>query len=140
MLLGVDVTALLKIVHKLAAILAVAGLLLSGISSIAETLSAGDLPACCNTAYCPVHHRQGRNFQKDKSDCAGKGAAGQNDCAMRGCDAPQKPIVGIASFLLVAPYAIHPLTIAESALASGLRFLPFTASIPLTPPPRTLPS
>jgi hypothetical protein len=140
MLVRGGLAELKKIGRKLAAVTAVLALLLSGLSAIAETLSAADLPACCNTAYCPVHHRQGRDLQKDKSDCAGMGAPGQNSCSMRGCDAAPKPLVGTSSFLLVEPYAIHGLALAESALATGSRFLPYAPSIPLTPPPRTLPS
>jgi hypothetical protein len=138
MLLGGDLGELNKIVHKLAAVTAVLALLLSGLSAIGETLSAADQPACCNTAYCPVHHRQGRNLQKDKSDCAGMSAPGQNNCSLRGCDAAPKPIVGTASFLLVSPYAIHGLTLAEAAPATPSTILFYVAAIPLTPPPRTV--
>jgi len=140
MLLREDLGELKRIVRKLAAITAVLALLLSGVSAIAETLSAADLPACCNTSFCPLHHRQGRNHQKDKGDCAGMGAPGQNNCSMNGCDTATKPIVGTASFLLVAPYTIHGLILAESAPAARSRFLAYITSGPLTPPPRTLPS
>ena len=55
-------------VRKLAAFVALAALLLPGISALTGTLSAADLPACCNTSYCPVHHRQAKDLQKDKSN------------------------------------------------------------------------
>jgi len=127
-------------VHKLAAVAALLALLLPGVSSLAETLSAADLPACCNAAFCPVHHRQGRNLQKDKSNCDAVGVPGQNDCSMRACDAPPNPAVGTALFVLVAPIALRGPAVAEPAPALVSRFFPYVTAIPLTPPPRTFPS
>jgi hypothetical protein len=125
------------IVRKLAAIAAIVTLVLPGITALAESLSAADLPVCCNTIYCPVHHRQVSNLQKDKSDCDAKGTPGRDDCSMRACGAPQKPIAGTAAFILVAPFALRGLTVAEAAPALASQFLPYVATIPLTPPPRT---
>jgi hypothetical protein len=115
-------------------------MLLPGVSTLAETLSAADLPACCNTIYCPVHHRQGRNLQTDKSNCASIGMPGQNDCSMRACDAAPNPVVGTAAFILVAPIALRGPAIAEAQTAPASQFFPFFTTIPQTPPPRTLPS
>ncbi len=127
-------------VRKLAAIAALLALLLPGASALVQTLSAADLPACCNTAYCPVHHRQMSNLQKDKSNCDSMGIPGQNDCSMRACDAAPNPIVGTSAFVLVTPAALRGPSIAEATLALASQFFPYVATIPLTPPPRTFPS
>jgi hypothetical protein len=127
-------------VRKLAAIAALLALLLPGVSALAETLSAADLPACCNTAYCPVHHRQGRNLQKDKSDCNAIGMPGQNGCSMRACDASPNPMVGTVAFILVTPLALRGPAIAEAAPVLASRFFIYVVTTPLTPPPRTFPS
>ena len=124
-------------VRKLAAVAALLALLLPSVSALAETLSAADLPACCNTTYCPVHHRQGRNLQKDKSNCDTSGMPGQNDCSMRACDAAPNPIVGTAAFVLVTPIALRGPSIAEATPASAFQFFRFIDTIPQTPPPRT---
>ena len=128
-----------KIVRKLAAIAALLALLLPGVSALAETNSAADSLACCNTAYCPVHHRQGRNLQRDKSNCDAKGIPGQNDCSMRACDSAPNPMVGTAAFVLVTPVALRGPAIAEAAPALASLFFSSVAAIPLIPPPRTFP-
>jgi hypothetical protein len=129
-----------KIVRKFAAVAALAALLLPGFSALAETLSASDLPACCNTAYCPVHHRQGRNLQKDKGICDAMGIPGQNNCSMRACDAPPSSVVGTSAFVMPAPVALRGPSSTKATLAVARQFFPNVASIPLIPPPRTLPS
>jgi hypothetical protein len=135
-----DYPKLRETVRKLAAIAALLAVLSPGVSALAETLSAADLPACCNTAYCPVHHRQARNFQKDKSNCDAIGIPGQNDCSMRACDAAPNSVVGTAAFVLVTPIALRGPAIAEAAPALASPFFPYVATIPLIPPPRTFPS
>jgi hypothetical protein len=127
-------------VRKFVAMAALMTLLLPGVSALAKTLSAAGLPACCNTAYCPVHHRQKSNLQKDKANCAAIGMPGQDDCSMRACDAAPNPIVGTAAFVMIAPIALRGPAVAEAAPASVSRFFPFVATIPLTPPPRSFPS
>jgi len=129
-----------KTVSKFATIMALLALLLPCVSALAETLSTADLPACCNTAYCPVHHRQGLNLQKDKSNCDPLGIPGQTDCSMRACDSAPNPVVGTGVFVLVAPFALRVPTGAEGAPAVASPFFPYVATIPLTPPPRILPS
>jgi hypothetical protein len=84
-----------------------------------------------------VHHRQGRNLQKDKSNCDTFGMPGQNDCSMRACDAAPNPIVGTAAFVLVTPVALRGPALAEATSASASQFFPYVDSILLTPPPRT---
>jgi hypothetical protein len=125
------------ILYKFAAVMAITTLLLSSVSGLAEALSAAELPACCNTNYCPVHHRQARELQKDKSNCAGLGIPGKNDCSMRACDTAAKPVVGTPAYVLVTPIALRAPSVAEAApeLPSGSS--PFVAAIPLTPPPRS---
>ena len=126
--------------RKFAAIAALLALLLPGVSALAETISATDLPACCNTAYCPVHHRQPRDLQKDKSNCDAMGIPGHKDCSMRACDAAANPMVGTAAFVLVTPVALRGPAIAEAASALASLFFPYVATIPPIPPPRTFPS
>lgn len=141
MLVARGLLELRKIARKLGAVTAILALLLLGLSGVAETLSAAaDLPACCNTAYCPVHHRQGRNLQKDKTECGTMGTPGQNSCSMRGCDAAPNPIVGAAAFILVAPAVPRAPVSAEAAPDSPSNWIPNFAFIPSTPPPRTFPS
>jgi len=127
-------------VRKLAAMAALVVLLLPGVSALAETLSAADLPACCNTAYCPVHHRQGRNLQEDKSNCGATGMGGHNNCSMRACDSAPNPMVGTATFVLVTPVALRGPAIAEAVPVLASLFFPYVAAVPLIPPPRTFPS
>jgi hypothetical protein len=129
-----------KIARKLAATAGLFALLLPCVSTLAETLSAADLPACCNTTYCPVHHRQGRNLQKDKSNCDTLGMPGQNDCSMRACDATPNLVVATPAFILVTPAGLRAPVIAEATTALTSEFFPYVATIPLTPPPRTFPS
>ena len=126
-----------KAARHLAAFAALLALLLPGFSGLAETLSAAGLPECCNTIYCPVHHRQMSNLQKDKSNCDAMGMPGQNDCSMRACDAAPNPIVGTAAFVLVTPLALRGPAVAEAAPSLAAQFFPYVAAIPLTPPPRT---
>jgi hypothetical protein len=126
-----------KAVRRLAAIAAVLALLLPGVSALAEGLSAADLPACCNTIYCPLHHRQMSDLQKDKSNCASMGVPGQTDCSMQACDTASNPIVGTVAFVLVSPVALRRPTSAEAAPALASQFFPYVSAIPLTPPPRT---
>ncbi len=126
--------------RKFGAVAALLAMLLPAVSTLAETLSAADLPACCNTIYCPVHHRQGKNLQQDKNNCGSMGALGQNDCSMRACDAAPNPVVGTAAFILVTPIALRGPAVAEAHTALVSQFFPFVATIPRTPPPRTFPS
>jgi hypothetical protein len=125
-----------QIVGKFAAVVALVALFLPGISSLAETLSASSLPACCNTAFCPVHHRHVSNLQRDKSNCATMGVPGQKDCSMRACDAAPIPALGSTAFVLVAPVALRGPAVAEAAPALASSFFPNVTAIPLTPPPR----
>ena len=101
---------------------------------LAESLSAADLPACCNTIYCPLHHRQMSDLQRDKSNCDAMGIPGQNDCSMRACDAAPNPIVGTAAFVLVVPVALRGPAVAEAAPAPVSRVLPLRCHDPLNTP------
>ena len=123
-------------IRKLAAVAALVALLLPCVSALAGTLSAADLPACCNTIYCPLHHRQMSELQRDKSDCDAMGV-GQKDCSLRACDAAPNPIVGTAVFILVIPDAMRGPAVAEGAPAVASQFFPYVSAIPVTPPPRT---
>ena len=132
--------SLREMARKFQAVAALFALLSTGVPTLAESLSASNLPACCNTVYCPVHHRQIHELQKDRTNCDAQGNPVRNDCSMRACDTTVSPAVGTAPFVLVAPLAMRYPESAEPAQIQAPRFFPFSASIPLTPPPRTLPS
>lgn len=125
--------------RKFAAVAALLALLLPGLSVLAGALSAADLPACCGTAYCPMHHRQLRDPQNDKINCDSMGMPG-HDCSMRSCNTASAPMVGAVIFVLVAPVTLNGPVVAEAAPASASRFSPNVAAVPLSPPPRAIPS
>jgi hypothetical protein len=125
-----------QIARKFSAVMALMALLFPGVSILADTLSAADLPACCNTIYCPLHHRQMSDLQKDKANCDAMGIPGHNNCSMRACDPAPNPIVGTAVFNLVIPMALRGPAVAEAAPVLESQFFPYVAMIPLTPPPR----
>lgn len=127
-----------QLLRHVAAVVAIVALLLPGVAALAETLSASDLPACCNTVYCPLHHRQMQNLGRDKSLCDTTRSSAQDGCSMRACDSPSRPAVGTAVFLLPLPVALRSPAIVEAAPVLVSRFFPNVAAIPLTPPPRTL--
>jgi hypothetical protein len=132
--------SLREMARKFQAVAALFALLATGVPSLAESLTASTLPACCNTVYCPVHHRQIHEVQQDRTNCDALGSAGLNECSMRACDTTTLPVVGTSLFVLVTPLAMRSPTSAEPAQAQAPRFYPFSVSIPLTPPPRALPS
>jgi hypothetical protein len=122
---------------KFAASVALFAVLLTSVTALAESLSASDLPACCAKGLCPLHHPQGGDHSKN---CDAKSGPAGNSCSVRACDMTQAPAAGIASFVLVVPFAIQYQSIAESAPPPASRFYPVSISSPATPPPRTLPS
>ena len=124
-------------VRKLAALVALVALLLPGVSALAGNLAAADLPSCCNTSYCPVHHQQSRDLQKDKSNCDTNGMPGRNDCSMRACDAPPNLAMGSSVFVLVTPVALRRPAVVKATIISVTQFSPFVSATPITPPPRT---
>ena len=135
-----EIVKLRKLMRRFAAIAALLALFLPGISALADTLSASDLPACCNTVYCPLHHRQMQSLQKDKINCDATRTPGQNDCSMRACDAAPNPAVGTPEFVLVTSVALRGPAVAETAPVLASRFFSYVVTVPLTPPPRTFPS
>jgi len=137
MLYGRGFSKLPEGVRKFVAMAALLALLLPGLSVLAETLSAADLPACCNTSYCPLHHRQMSDLQRDKSNCGAMGAPGQKDCSMRACDAAPSAIVALASFVLPTPAALRAPALAEAAPSIASAIFATVSAIPSTPPPRT---
>jgi hypothetical protein len=124
--------------RKLLAVAALFALLAASTPALAESLSASDSPVCCNTTYCPIHHRQSRDMQKDKSNCDTAGHPARTDCSMRACDATPNQAVGTALFTLAAPITISYQATVQAALLSLSGFVPFVISPPSTPPPRTL--
>jgi hypothetical protein len=136
MLCGRGFPQLLETIRKFAAIMALLALLLPGVSALAESLSASDLPACCNSAYCPLHHRQMNDLQRDKINCGSMGAPGQQDCSMRACDAAPSPVVAAAAFVLPMPIALRAPALAEAAPVFASPLFATVSAIPLTPPPQ----
>ena len=126
--------------RKFKAVAALSVLLAASIPSLTESLSASNLPACCNAVFCPMHHRQVRELQKNRSNCDAHSNPMRNDCSMRACDTTPSPVVGTGPFVLATPLAMRYPASAEPARIQAPRFFPFILSIPLTPPPRTLPS
>jgi hypothetical protein len=125
-----------KVLHRIAAVAAILALLLPTFSVLTEIVSADNLPACCNTAYCPLHHRQMSDVQKDKSLCGAMGASGTQDCSMRACDSMASPLVGSALFVLITPIVLRAPTVAEATPTLAFQHFPFLTATPLTPPPQ----
>jgi hypothetical protein len=115
-------------------------LLTASVPELAQSLSESNLPTCCNSIYCPMHRYQASEQQTDKSDCDSHGNSAGNDCSMRACETVPKPVVGTAPFVLVAPRAVRYQASTEPLRIQATRFVPIIVSIPLTPPPRTIPS
>jgi hypothetical protein len=136
MVFGKESSQLRQLMRRFAATLALLALLLPGVSSLAESLSASDLPACCNTSYCPLHHRDASSLQRDRKNCDSTGAPEQNNCSMRACDAVSKPVVGSALFVLITPAALRGPSTAEVTFFFPFHVFPSAPSFPLTPPPR----
>jgi len=128
------------IARKLQAVLALGALLLSSIPALADSLASPDLPPCCTTTYCPLHHRSAQDMQRDKGKCDTQGHSAGNECSMRACDMAPNPAVGTALFVLTAPMSISYRANVEPAPAVASVFFPFYLNLPTTPPPRTLPS
>ncbi len=126
--------------RKLLTVVALFGLLAASTPALAESLTASDSLVCCKTAYCPVHHRQIRDIQKDKNNCDAQGKPAGSDCSMRACDPTPNPAVGTAPFTLAAPITILYEATTQPAQLSFYGFVPSVVSLPSTPPPRTLPS
>ena len=129
-----------QMTRKLQAVTALFALLVASVPALAESLSTLNLPVCCNTVYCPVHHRQVSEAQKDASNCDAQGNAMRINCSMRACDTASPIVVGTAVYVLTAPFAMRAPANTEPARIQAPRFFPFIVSIPVTPPPRTLPS
>jgi hypothetical protein len=126
--------------RKLLAVTALFTLLAANTPALADSLSAANPAACCNTVYCPLHHTQGRNMQKDKANCDSHGKTGAADSSMRACDDTAHQVMGDAPFTLTAPVTIFYETMTEPAPLLLAAFFPFVISLPSTPPPRTLSS
>jgi hypothetical protein len=129
--------SLKDIQRKLLAVAALLALLAASTPALTESLPPSDSPACCNTTYCPVHHRQSRGMQKDKSNCDTAGHPVRNDCSMRACDASPNQAVGTALFTLAAPITISYEATVQAAPLPLSGFVRFVFSLPSTPPPRT---
>jgi hypothetical protein len=129
-----------KIIRKLAAITGLLALLLPGFAVLVTALSAADVLACCNTAYCPLHHRQAPDSQNEKSDCDAARNPGMVKSSMRACDAAPAMTVAMAPFVLATPAALRtPSGAGAVTFTIAVVFRGFTA-VPLSPPPRALAS
>ena len=126
--------------RRFAACSALLALLLPGVSALARTLSAPALPPCCNTVYCPLHHRSQSDLQRDRANCDGMSVPGaQMDCSMRACDAAPGMIVGYSAFVLIVPAVLRVPAMAETTSSLDSSFFPFVAATPPIPPPRSFP-
>lgn len=128
------------VLRKSAAIAALLALLLPIVSTLAGTIAAADLRACCNTNYCPLHHNSKNNSQKDRPDCPGKNMPGPDSSAMRACDSAPNAIVGTSVFVLVTPLVLRAPAADEAAYVLPSHSFSSFLAIPLTPPPRTVQS
>ena len=128
----------LAALRKLAAFTLLLAMLLPSPALLAGALLAADLPACCNTSYCPMHHREARDLERDKSLCGTMGIAGHMDCSMRACDAAPTPAVSAVIFVLVTPVALRAPSTAEAVLPTSLQSGPSAPAFPWTPPPRSV--
>lgn len=129
-----------QMARKVQAVAALFAMLATGVAGLADSLPASGVPACCNTIFCPMHKSQAREQQMDKSICDSQGKSSGNECSMRACDTMTAPVVGTALYVLVAPLAERIPGSSEFAQIQAPQFFPFITSIPLTPPPRTLPT
>lgn len=131
-------------IRKLLAVTALLTLLLSGFSTLAETLCAAEAPICCNTDYCPLHHtsnQSGNSAQSAKSetsqtDCGAMRIPGQTDCSMRACDSTAGVAVQSVEFVPATTLSVYGPAIAEANTVSVTSIVPFVVTMPATPPPR----
>jgi hypothetical protein len=123
--------------RKIAATVAFLALLVPSVAPLAESLSASELPSCCNTSYCPLHHRDAGDLQRDRKNCDTAGTPDRKACSMRACDSVGHPAVGPALYILVSPISVRELPWSEGAFFSKFLAFPYVADFPLTPPPRT---
>jgi hypothetical protein len=123
-------------IRKFIAVAALVALLSPVASNLAGLVYASQLPMCCNTNYCPLHHSNRSNSQKG-SPCPGKDMPGQSS-SIRACDSSPNPIVGTEAYVLVTPVSLRAPITTEVAYGFIAHFVPSLAAIPLTPPPRTV--
>lgn len=115
-------------------------LLMPCASVLASALSAADVPVCCNTGYCPLHHRPDRDSQAGKTDCDTMRNSGLINSSMRACDPAPAAIASLGPLVLVAPVALRTPSAATGAPVFVSSFFPYFIAVPLSPPPRTLAS
>lgn len=127
-----------EILRKFGAVAALLALVLPIVSTLAGTIAAADLAACCNTNYCPLHHNSRNNSQKDNPDCPGKNMPGQSSSTIRACDSPPNAIVGTPFFLLVTPLVLRAPVANDATYVLPSRSFASFLAIPLTPPPRVV--
>jgi hypothetical protein len=87
-----------------------------------------------------MHRGQAQPGPDGKTDCNGQSGLGETDCSMRACDTTLSPVGGSVPFVLAAPIAMRQTANAEPMSIQAPGFSAFTSTIPLTPPPRALPS
>jgi hypothetical protein len=129
-----------QITRRFLAAASLVALMVTSVSGLTEALAASNLPGCCNSVCCPLHHRQSGGSQKDKSNCGAMGVPGQNDCSMRTCDPAPSPVVTSVAFVLAPPIALQAPAGTQPTPIQAPEIVLFVASIPSTPPPRISPS
>jgi hypothetical protein len=123
-------------IRRLLAMIGLLTLVFSGFSTLAETLCAADVPMCCNTDYCPLHHSPSRKSGAAQTNCDAMRIPGQTDCSMRACDSLQTVTVRTTDFAPAATLDIRGPAIAQATPISLTPRLPYVATLPATPPPR----
>ncbi|HLJ22966.1 MAG TPA: hypothetical protein VKT71_02585 [Candidatus Acidoferrales bacterium] len=126
-----------KSLRKLAAMAGLLALLMPCVSVLAGTLSAAEVPICCNTAYCPLHHRPDPDSKTGKSDCDTMGNSGLTKSSLRACDPAQTAVASLGPVVLVGPVALRSPSAANGAPVFVSAFFPYFIAVPLSPPPRT---
>jgi len=133
----IGIVKLPNIAKKILGIAALIALLTASTPALAEALAGSNIPACCNTAMCPLHHHQDPSAQ-GMSDCAGKSQGAGS--SMRACDPSPDQALELAPYMPIAPITIFHEMAKQYAAISLSFFFPIVVSLPSTPPPRTLPS
>jgi hypothetical protein len=123
-------------IRRLLATIGLLTLVFSGFSTLAETLCAADVPVCCNTDYCPLHHSPSRKSGAAQTNCDAMRIPGQKDCSMRACDSAQNVAVRTTDFAPLATLDVYGPAVAEATPISQTPLLRYVVTMPATPPPR----
>jgi len=124
-------------IRRLLSSAALIALLTANLGLLAQTLAAEQSPACCNAAYCPLHHRPA-DPGDSSSDCRFTGHEDSNRCSMQACDSVASPVMEIAPFVVKRADTYWHLVEVEAAGQFSLPEVTPSFAAPITPPPRLL--